>query len=138
MMLLLFVLLQAPVVQPPPNADLIVAVQALSSIAGLYGTTPYCYLAPKATTPTCQPAMAVRDVTFVQRECRTALVAMKAYPATQRDVVASLLTRLSQQLGSTGYERLALYVSAVRSLTITPATTVKLGPDGKPMKDDQP
>jgi hypothetical protein len=138
MIALLILLLQAPVGQPPPNADLLVAVQALSTIAGLYGTTPYCYLTPKATTPTCQPAMAARDVTFVQSECRKALTAMKAYPATQRQVVDSLLTRLSQQLGSTGYERLAIYVQAMRPLVITPATTVKLGPDGKPLKDDQP
>jgi hypothetical protein len=138
MILVLLMLFQAPVPAPPVNADLVVAVQALSAIAGLYGTTPYCYATPNTKTVTCQPAMAPRDVTFVQSECRKALTAMKAYPATQRDIVASLLTRLSQQLGSTGYERLAIYVQAIRPLVITPATTVKLGPDGKPMKDDQP
>ena len=136
MLLLLLALAQAPLT-PPLNADLTVAVSALSTIAGLYGTTPYCYYAPKATAPTCQPAMAARDVAFVQAECRKALVAMKAYPATQRQVVDGLLQRIGQQTGSTGYERLAWVVQALRTMTITPASTARLGPDGKPVPDDQ-
>jgi len=142
-MLLLFLLLaQAPVVTPPLNADLVVAVQALPAIAALYVATPYCYAVPDSPALVCQPAMTKRDATLVKTESAKALVAMRAFPATQRETAAALLSRLSLQLGSTAYERLSLYIQAIRlqtGATVSPAPNParRLGPDGKPIPDDQ-
>lgn len=136
MLLLLLALAQAPVVTPPLNADLIVAVQALPAVAALYAATPYCYAAPDRAALTCAPALAARDLKLVKTESAAALVAMRAYPATQRETVAAFLRRLDQQLGSTAHERLALYLQAVR-VRLDPPVTAKLGPDGRPIPDDQ-
>jgi len=140
MLLLLLALAQAQVLTPPPNVELTVGVQALSAIASLYNATPYCYGTPDDPTLTCSPSITARDLKIVKDETAKALVAMKAYPATQRETAAALCQRLSVQLGSVAYERMSLWIHNLQILsgpTVTNGALPRRDGAGNVIKDDQ-
>ena len=134
-MILLLLLAQAT-----PNVDLTVALKTVQTAAIEFSKTPFCYTAPDAPRPTCQPALPAKDLAFVKQTVSAALKAMSKQDATEQRVEASkAATLLRQRLGSSGYQRLFPFINTleVTVSNLSPPVEPKRDAAGNPIKDDQ-
>lgn len=124
-----------------PNVDLAVALKTVQTAAMEFSKTPFCYTAPEAPKPTCQPALPAKDLAFVKQTVSAALKAMTKEDPTQQRVEASKAAALlRQRLGSSGYQRLFPFINTleVTVSNLSPPVEPKRDAAGNPIKDDQP
>lgn len=137
MIALLLLLAQPPA--PAPSADLLVSLKVLQLAAEEFRNTPVCFQAPELPAPICQPALTAADLQFVREQVKGATTAIKQATTldAQRRYARSVMTRIAQHLGSSGYQRLFPYVNAA-TIVIGPVEPLRrLDKDGRIIPDDQ-